>query len=156
MYPRSAIELASVLLNKRWDRGPIINIERRSNSMPSRVSLEISCQMPFETKEPAHTGLPSPGISSKDAMRADPFGITHFQRGRVNETDPCTRPISALQIRQQWDHHTRNQRYEAAIANQARKFAGKMDLNVFGVIGLKRSIVRLMDMDQDCYDLAWA
>jgi hypothetical protein len=85
-------------------------------------------------------------------MLADPFRIAYFKGGRVNETDPCTRSITTLQICQQWEHHLWDERHKAGIAHQARKFAGQMNLDMFGVIGFEGTIVRLVKMDQDRHD----
>jgi hypothetical protein len=109
----------------------------RSQTASQQVPLIIDHQVQFKAEEPAHTGLPSSGVSGKDTMGTDPFGIAHFQRGRVSETDPCARPITALQINQQGDLHGRYESDKALATDQARKFAPQMDLDMFSVIGFK-------------------
>ena len=48
--------------------------------------------MQLETKEPAHAALATLGIRHKDAVLTDPFGVTDFQRRRVDEADACAAP----------------------------------------------------------------
>jgi hypothetical protein len=73
-------------------------------------------------------------------MGTDAFGMTHFQRGRVNETDPCARPIPALQVREHRDLHASNQRHKALITHQMRKFAPLLAFSPFRNKGAQRGM----------------
>jgi hypothetical protein len=92
--------------------------------------------MQCKTEEPTHARFATLGIRRKDAVPADPFEITDFKSSRVDEADARAGSIAALSISQH-----RDQRHKAGIADQTRKFDGQMHLNVFGVRGLKLSIV---------------
>src|SRR5581483_10904859 len=89
-------------------------------------------------------------------MLADPFGITDFQSSRVNETDARASSRAALQVGQQGNQHRRNESRKALIAHQMKEFAGQMNLNMFGVIGFKGAIVRLVKVHENRHHLTWA
>jgi hypothetical protein len=89
-------------------------------------------------------------------MVTDPFGITDFQGGGIDKTDPCAGSTSALQVSEHRNHHAWNECDKALIPHQARKFPAEMHLNLFGVIGFERSIVRLVKRDQKRHHLTWA
>jgi hypothetical protein len=89
-------------------------------------------------------------------MVTDPFGITDFQGGGSNQTDPCAGSKSALQVSEHRNHHAWKECDNALITHQARKFPAEMHLNLFGVIGFERAIVRWVKMDQNGHHLTWA
>ena len=126
-----------------------------SQATSQQLASVIDRQMQLEAKEPAHTRLPAPGVRRKDAVPTDALGIAHVQRSRVDETDPCAGSVLTLQIGQHWNHHLRDQCHEARIAHQAWKFAGEVNLDVFGVIRFERSVMRLVKADENRHDLAW-
>ena len=72
-------ELATQFFDHRGNRLTIIDI---AWGKPSRqqFALVIDRQVQFKPKEPAHTALAPLGISRKDPVLVDPFGITDFQR----------------------------------------------------------------------------
>lgn len=92
-------ELAPKPFDHGWNRSPIIDIAWRQ-ATGQQLSLIVDRQVQLKTKESPHTRFASLGVYSKDAMLADPFGITHVQRRRINEANASTGPISALQIGQ--------------------------------------------------------
>ena len=79
-------QLALQVFDQVRHRSAIIHIawgQAASQQFPS----VIDGQMQLKAVKPSHAGLATPGIGGKDAMQADPFGITDFQRSRVNEAD---------------------------------------------------------------------
>ena len=109
--------------------------------------------MQLEAKEPTHARFPPSGISRKDTVLTDSFGVTHYQRSRVDEADTRASSIPALHIGKPRNHHLRYQCYKARVTHQARKFAGEMHLNVLGVIGFERPLVRLVKMNEHGHHL---
>jgi hypothetical protein len=68
---------------------------------------------------------------------------------------PVQARISSLQVGQQRNQHGWDQGHKALIPDEMRKFSAQMNLNMFGVIGFERPIVRLVKMDKNRHDLAW-
>jgi len=134
------------------DRSAIIDVAW-GQATRQQVASVIDGQMQLEAKEPAHARLATPGFRSKDAVLADPFGVAHCQRRRVDEADACASPISALQIGQQGNHHLWDQGHKARVTEQTRKFAAEMHLDIVGVIRFEGSIVRLVKMNENGHHL---
>jgi hypothetical protein len=88
-------------------------------------------------------------------MLTDLFGITDFQGGGIDKTDPCAGSEAALQVGQERKQHTWNESDKASITDQMRKFFVQMHLNIFGVVCLERSIMRLLKMDENRHHLTW-
>src|SRR5579863_7789540 len=109
-------ELAAQSFHHLRNGSAIIHIAR-SQTTSEQIATIIDSQVQFEAIKPAHAALATAGIGSKDAMLADPFGITDLQRGRVNKTDASTRSIATLQVAQQRNHDRSNERHKALIAN---------------------------------------
>ena len=87
----------------------------------------IDSQVQLKTKEPAHTRLATPGINRKDAVLADPFGITDRKRGRIDEADACAGSIAGLQIGEHWHQHRWNKGHKPLITDQMRKLTRQMN-----------------------------
>lgn len=147
-------ELATQFFDHRGNRLTIIDIAWGQTTRKS-LALVIDRQVQFKTEEPAHAALATLGIRREDAVLADPFGITDFQRRRVDEADPGTRSIAGLQVGKQRKHHRRDECNEARITHQVRKFLPPMYLDMFRVVRFEGSIVRLVKMDQNRHHLAW-
>src|SRR5437764_15080865 len=77
-------------------RSAIIDIAG-SQTTSQQVASIIDGQVQFEAVKPAHARLATFGVGRKDAMLTDPFGITDFQRSRVNEADAGASSIATLQ-----------------------------------------------------------
>ncbi len=90
--------------------------------------------MQLHPKEPAHARLATFGIGRKDAELGDPFGVTDVQRRRVNEADARACSRATLQGGEQGNQHRWDQGDTALILDQMRKFAGQMNLDMFGVL----------------------
>src|SRR5215831_763088 len=148
-------QFAAQSLHQLRNRYPIIDIAW-SQATRQQLAAIIYCQMQFKAEEPTHARLASLGIGRKDAVPTDPFGITDLQRGRINEADACTSRKSALQVGKHRNQDAWNEGDKALITHQTGKFAGQMHLNMFGVIGFERPIVRLMKMDENRHHLTWA
>jgi hypothetical protein len=110
----------------------------------------------FKTEEPAHARFATLGISQKDAMLVDPFGIADFKRSRVDEADACIGSIAVLQIGKHWNQYRWNKSDTSLVADQMRKFARQMNLDMLNVIGFKSTRVRLVKMNEDRHDFARA
>jgi len=87
-------QFASQTFDQCWNRLAVIDIAWRQTTRKPLATI-IDGQVQLETKEPAHSRLASPGISSKDPMLTDPFGVTDFQGGRIVKTDPGASAKSA-------------------------------------------------------------
>ncbi len=114
-------ELATQFFDHRGNRLAIIDIARGQTTR-QQFALVIDRQVELETEEPAHAALATLGIRRKDAVLVDPFGITDFQRRRVDEADACAGSIARLHIGKQRKHHRRDERNKARITHQVRKF----------------------------------
>jgi hypothetical protein len=95
------------------------------------------------------------GEMDEPIVHVDPFGITNFQRRRVDEADARAGSIAGLQIGKQRKHHLRDERNKARITHQMRKFLCQMHLDMFRVVRFECSIVGLVKMDQNRHHLAW-
>jgi len=71
-------QLAAQVLDHAGNRCSIIDIAW-SQTTGKQVSLIVDCQMQLKAKEPAHRRLATFGISRKDAVLANSFGIAHFK-----------------------------------------------------------------------------
>src|SRR5579875_151038 len=151
--PSVADQLAAKVFDHLGNRRAIIDVAWRQAAGEQLTAL-VDRQVRLESVQPAHRRFASPGIGGKDPVLRDAFGIAHFQRRRVNETDACTNAIAALQVGQHRDHHGGNQRYKAGITHQVQKFATQMYLHILRVIGFKRSIVRLVKVNQNGHHFA--
>lgn len=127
-----------------------------SQTTGQHLAVIIDGQVQFEAEEPAHARLATSGIRRKDALSTDPFGVTDLQRSRVDEADARAGSVAALQIGEHRNHHGWNERDQARIAHQVRKFLGQMHLDMLRVIGFKSTIVRLMKVNENGHHLTWA
>ena len=136
------------------NRLPIIDVAGSQTTSQQLASI-IDGQVQFKSKEPAHARFATPGIGRKDAMLTSPFGITDFQRSRINEADTGAGSKSALQIGQHRDQHAWNERHKAWITDQLRKFLRQMHLDMFRIVRFEGAIVRLVKMNQNGDHLTW-
>ncbi len=141
-------QLAAQSFDHARNRSPIIDVAW-SQTTSQQIAPVIDRQVQFKPEEPAHACFATPSIHRKDAMPTDAFGITDRKRSRINEADPRTGSISALQIGQHRKHHVWNEGHKALITYQAREFLPQMHLHIFRVIRFERSVVRLMKVDQN-------
>lgn len=72
-----ANEFAAQSLDQERNRTAIIHISW-SQATGQQLSLVIDRQMEFEAKEPAHSRLAASGLSCKDPVLTDAFGMTNF------------------------------------------------------------------------------
>lgn|SRR5579875_1288 len=147
-------QLAAQPFHQSWNRRAIIDVAWRQTTSQQFASI-IDGQVQFKPKEPSHARLAAPGIGGKDAMLTDPLGITDCQGRRINEADAGAGSKAALEIGEHRNHHGGNERDKAWITHQMRKFLRQMHLNMFGVVRLEGSIVRLMKMNQNRHHLTW-
>lgn len=148
-------QLAAQVFHQVGNWRAIIDVARSQTTRQQLTSI-IDGQVQFKAKEPAHARFATPGIHRKDAMLADPFGVTDLQRSRVNEADARAGSIAALQVSEQGNQHPWHESNKALIAHQMRKFAAEMGLDMLDVVRLERAIVRLVKMDQNRHHLTWA
>jgi hypothetical protein len=89
-----ANEFAAQSLDQERNRTAIIHISW-SQATGQQLSLVIDRQMEFEAKEPAHSRHAASGLSCKDPVLTDAFGMTNFSRGGVDETDAGARSVTS-------------------------------------------------------------
>jgi hypothetical protein len=150
--PAIANELTTQMLDQERYGTPIIHVSRRQTA-GEQISLVIDRQMQFEAKEPAHGGLATGRLSGKHAVLTDAFGMANCKCGRVDETDTCTRSVVAIEVRKHRYEHVRNESDKPLVAHLVWKLASEMDLDILGVVGFERSVLRLMKRDENGHDL---
>ena len=87
MSPAIPKQLSAQSFDQLRNRSPIIDIAW-SQATSQQITAIIDSQVQLEAKEPAHARLATPGIGRKDPVPIDPFGITDFQGGGIDKTDP--------------------------------------------------------------------
>ena len=110
--------------------------------------------MQLEPVKPAHGSLATLSQLGKHLMIMDAMVITHYQGSGVDEGDPMTASVQALQVSTQWPENRRHQDPKSFVADQFRELTSQVLTDVICVIGFEVSIVRLMKMNQDRHHLA--
>src|SRR6266567_2471412 len=107
-------QLAPQTSDHLGNRLTVINIAG-SQTTGQQIAAVVDSQVQFKAVKPAHGSLTTPGISCKDPMVTDPLGITDFQGGGIDKTDPGTGSKSALQVGQERNQHPWNESDKASI-----------------------------------------
>src|SRR5579872_3196814 len=123
-------EFAAQPLDHRGDRLTVIHIAG-SQTTGEQLAAVVDRQVEFKAIKPAHGRLATSSISGKDPMLTNPPGITDLQGGGIDKTDASASAIAALQVGEQRNQRSWNERDKARIADQQRKFLGQMNLHIF-------------------------
>jgi hypothetical protein len=148
-----AKELARQAFHEFGKRMPIIDVAW-SEAKGQDLALVIDDQVQLEAIESADRGLATCGSSLKDPMLMDASVVADGKRGGVDKANTTTAAQLRMQIGHQWYQQGRHQLDEALVAHQGRKLAVQMTLDIFGVVGFERAVVRLLEQDHNGHHFA--
>jgi len=148
-----AKELAKEATHEARDGATVIGVARRQAERQQFATI-VDDEVELEPREPAHGGLATTRIDSKDAMLGDPGIVTDGERGGVHEADPRATTQLRLQVDGERQQDTRDQGDEAGVAHQLGELGAQLGLDVVRVEAFECAVARLLEEDQNGHDLA--